>query len=472
MSDTPDNEIQETALMPIDGMVVIEVSEDKTAAYLLITEPKDGGEPVTKEDIDEQLSINEIKYGLDEMAIDDLLFYNKFGKKIRIASGYLPIEGEHGTVEYLYETTDELAPKKNNFDEVDYKDLGLIKNIFIGQIIANIKKSVPGQDGMNVHGAVIPQPPLLEAKYQIGTGTCLSEDESQILASIDGNLRWQKDRFMVDEVLIIKENVDAGTGNIDFIGNIIIKGEVRDNFIVKSKKNITVNCGVTHATLIADGDITIKMGSINSDIISKGNVKIGFCEGSKIECDGDLSSPAFVSSNIFCGGVMSANTGKGVVTGGKYTAILGMDINILGSESFIKTEVTLGNAAVLNEEKLELMQSIVNLEGHIKKLLQIAELLQEHKKKFGNLSADREAMLTTSIRSRFTYQREIKQLNHRIAEINSELESKQDMALIIRKEIWPNVKVKIGSSVMRIETNTPRCKIGFTPDGELGIIQL
>lgn len=467
--DSTEEEVLEIA---IDSMVVIEISADQTIAYLLVTEPRHGGAEVVKEDILSQIDANDIKYGLDLSVIDELIEKKIYNKKLCIAKGFLPIAGENGYIKYLFEPTSELAPKKNKMDIVDYKDLGLIKNTVTGTVIAEIKESVPGTDGMDVKGKIIPQPPLVEAKYQIGAGTQLSDDETKIIASIDGNLCWQRDRFVVEETLIIKGDVDVSTGNIDFIGNIIIKGEVKENFKVISKKNITINTSAIGATVIADGDVVVGMGSINSDIISKGNMKIGFCEGSKIECGGDLTAQTFISSNIYCSGVLRAITGKGVVVGGKVTALEGADVNIVGSESFIKTRITLGNGAVLQEEMLDHKDRIKELNEHIRKLLQVAEILQEHKKNFGQLSADREAMLTTAIRSRFTFQREIKQRNSRINEIEIELLNKQEISMIIRKQIWPGSRVRIGTDVLNVEERYSRCIIGYNPTGELGFLPL
>jgi len=472
---TENNNIQRTASesmrLPVDGMVIIDVSENKLNAYLSITEDRDGGEPVTFEDVMEELNSRGI-VNADLDAVRALIDSKRYAFKICVSKGRMPINGVDGKIEYFFETSNELVPKKGKSGDVDYKDLGLVRNITMGEIIAKITHPTEGEPGENVFGQDINAINGKPAKYGAGPGTALSEEETEIYAAISGNLVWQKDRFAVEETLVIKESVDAATGNIDFIGSVLVKGNVMENFTVKSKKNITINGSVTNATIIADGDITINLGSINSDVVAQGNVKLSFCESSKVECQGDFSSQSVIGGEVYCGGTFSATAGRGVVFGGKHTALSGFVANIIGTESYTKTQITLGNSAVLTEEKLELSNKIKDLEERTKKLLQVAEILQEHKKNFGQLSADREAMLTTSIRSRFTFQREVKQLSLRIKEIEKELGSAHDQYVVVNKQIWPGVIVRIGTELLIVDRNLSKIMIGKDADGILAYLPL
>jgi len=453
--------------IPVNGAVVLTVSEDKLTASLYITEERDGGMPITREDISREIEKQKITYNVDLAAAQELLEEKRYNKKILLSKGFMPINGQDGQIRYLFEATNELVPKKGKLGEVDYKDLGLVRNITEGEIIAKITQPTDGIPGMNVYGMPLPAVNGKPPKYGVGAGTALSEDETEISAIINGNLAWQKDRFAVEETIVIKESVDVATGNIDFIGNVLIKGEVKENFTVKSKKNITINGTATGATIIADGDVTINLGSINSDIVAQGDIKVGFCENSKIECRGNFISQSIIGGEIFCGGSINAVTGRGVVVGGKYTALNGFNANIIGSESYAKTYVTLGNNAVLTEEKLELTSKIKDLEERIKKLLQVSEILQEHKKNNGQLPPDREAMLTTAIRSRFTSQREVKLLIDRIKDIDHELEAFSDQYVIVQKQIWPGVVVRIGTDLLIVDKNLSKIMIGRDGEGRL-----
>jgi hypothetical protein len=457
------------ALIPVNGAVVIDISDDHMNAYLHITEEKDGGNPATKQDIMDEVD----RVGIANANTDaagELIKFKEYKKKIHLAAGSPAKNGVDGKIDYLFETTNELIPKKGKAGEVDFKDLGLVRNIHQGELIAVITHPTEGTPGYNVHGHVLPPLPGKAVKYVVGTGTEINASETEIKAAVSGNLIWQKGGFTVAETLVIAENVDVSTGNIDFIGNVLIKENVAENFVVKSKKTVQVNGTVSGATIIADGDVIINLGSISSNIVAGGGVKLGFCESSKVECGGDFVSQSVIAGQVSCGGNFNATGGRGVVIGGKHTALAGFAANIIGSESYTKTSVTLGNSAVLAEEKIELNNKIEDLEERTKKLLQVAEVLQEYKKNVGQLPADREAMLTTAIRSRFTFQREVKQYAKRIAEIENELNAVVDQYILVNKHIWPGVTVRIGSELMIVDTHVTKVMIGKDAEGHLAFL--
>ena len=116
------------------------------------------------------------------------------------------------------------------------------------------------------------------AKFSVGKGTELVNDGTEIIASVDGNLVYTNGSFCIEESLLIRGDVDVSSGNIDFIGDIMVKGNVMEGFSVTSKKNVTIFGTVTNGTVTADGNITIKLGSINSKLRSeKGSITPHSC---------------------------------------------------------------------------------------------------------------------------------------------------------------------------------------------------
>jgi hypothetical protein len=456
--------------IPVNGAVIIEISEDNMNAYLYITEERDGGIAVSKDDVTSEVMRRNIANSFLETA-HELVNFKEYNKKILIGAGHPPKNGVDGKIEYLFETTNDLVPKKGKLGEVDFKDLGLVRNIHQGELIAQIVHPTEGFPGANVYGQPLLPFPGKAPKFTVGKGTEINAEETEIKAAVSGNLIWDKGGFVVDETLVIGENVDVSTGNIDFIGNVLIKENVAENFTVKSKKNVTVNGNVSGATIIADGDIIINLGCVFSDIVAGGDVKLGFCESSKVECGGNFVCQSVIAGQVYCGGSFNATGGRGVVIGGKHTALTGFAANIIGSESYTKTSVTLGNSAVLAEEKLDLSNKIQDLEDRTKKLLQVAEVLQEYKKNNGGqLPADREAMLTTAIRSRFTFQREVKQFQKRISEIDQELNAVVDQYIVVNKHIWPGVTARIGAELLIVDTHMQKIMIGKDGEGQLAFL--
>ncbi|GHV46297.1 polymerase [Clostridia bacterium] len=446
-----------------NGTVTVEVAANRSAARLTIIAPVGSGTPATIEDARDALAHASVTYGVNNDALTELVGSRKYSIPTVVAEWSAPADGAPGEIEYLFPQTDLLAPRKNERGEVDYRDLGLVNNVLADTLIAKIKLPTDPTDGTDVCGNSVAGKPGQPARYLVGKGSYLTDDGTEIRAGVDGNLRWDKNHFVVDEVLVIAKNVDVTTGNINFIGSVNIKGEIKEGFTVTSKKDVTVSGSVTQATIIADGNIKLNLGCINSNITAKGDVNISFCEGSKIECDGNLSAQSFVGCEVFCGSTILATTGKGVIVGGKFTALIGFDVNTIGSENYTKTHVTLGKGAVLSTEKQEQEDKISDLEEQIVRLAQVANMLQETKKKMGSLTPDRENMLTTAIRSRFTLSREIKQRESRIAEINAELVAAADTRIMVRKDLWPGVKIRLGTQSMKIDNHWAKTMVLLDP---------
>ncbi|MFZ4575464.1 MAG: FapA family protein, partial [Phycisphaerales bacterium] len=69
----------------------------------------------------------------------------------------------------------------------------------------------------------------------------------------------------VNPTLEIRGNVDFSTGSVDFPGDVVVFGDVRDCFTVKSGRDLTVHHLVDGATLHAARDCTLRHGMASKD---------------------------------------------------------------------------------------------------------------------------------------------------------------------------------------------------------------
>lgn len=449
--------------IPVHALVEISVTPNLTNAFMEISAPQNGGMDVTLEQIKSAIAEKNISYGIYEDALPDIVAKKRYGENICIASWLPPEDGIDGTIKYRYDKESVIAPVEDEHGTVDYKNLGLVKNILRGEPIADITMPTQGKPGTDISGKPVHQHIGVAVSVNLGNGTVLTEDGTQIIAAVDGNLRYLGGTFVVEEELIIRGDIDVKTGNVDFIGNVIIKGNVLEGYSVTSKKNITINGTVTSAVIKADGDITVRIGSINSDIDCKGNVKLGFCENSKIRCDGNVEAATFVGGEVYAGESILA-TGKGVMMGGKYTALKNIEAATFGSDGYAKTLITLGNNAVLSEEMDQLTHKNEELEDKIDQLGKILTTLTELAKA-AKLTPERERMKVDAMKSRFQLRGEVNRNNSRIAEIEKTLELKQNLSVSCRKEFYPGVMIRINSFVHQVNVYTSRSKATIGKEG-------
>lgn len=364
----------------LHSVVEITVDPNRTTAFMSFSRPANGGLDITYEKAMAALNEKNVSYGILENDIKLAVEQRRYDENICAARWDAPQDGVDGTIKYFYNIETHAAPVENEHGVVDYKNLGVVRNITAGTPIAAITMPTEGAPGKDVTGRVVAQRKGVPAKVNVGNGTSLINDGTEIIAAVDGNLVYRNGAFQVDETLVINGDVDVSSGNIDFIGTVTVKGSVFEGFRVTSKRDINVNGSANGAELSADGNISVKIGIINTEVECNGDVKIGFCENSKVRAEGNVESASFVGGEVFAGKKILA-TGKGVIMGGKYTALDGIEASVIGSENYTKTLLTLGNNAVLSEERDKLEKLNTELEDKADQLGKMLVTLSELAKK-------------------------------------------------------------------------------------------
>lgn len=471
MGDNNINEINNTAsdyhTAPVDGDVIISVNPSCSEAFMILYGASNGGKEVDYDRIMSELKKIGIVHGIDSSAINQAIHSRNFENQTSIAKWTAPVEGKNGTIKYSFSKTTEAKPIENAKGFVDYKDLGIIRNITSGTVIAEISFPTEGTPGTDLKGNSVAQRPGVNAVFGLGSNTELTKDGSKIIASVSGNLVYRGGAFCVDTVVTIKGDVDSSVGNIDFIGDIVIRGEVCEGFKVSSMQNITVMGNVTGCTIEAGKNVTIKKGCINSKVIAHGDAVFGFCEHSNITCDGSVTAQNFVICTVYCGQTLIAKDARGSLMGGKYTCLKGAECQNIGSKNYTLTELCIGDNAILAEEKSKLEKAITEIDTKILRCNQIVDFLSEKKKAIFRLPEDKEELLGSSVRSRVMLGMEKKKNLKRIAEIELALQQKQYLAITCKGTVYPGVRVTINDCVFKFESETVRCKIYLDELGDI-----
>lgn len=462
----PENNLNTASVLPVDCEISVTVSPNGSEACVTVTPPQNGGAEVTAEAILRKLAELNVTYGIDSEALNALVNDRRYGERVRVARWKPAVNGEDGTITYHYDKKVEIAPVEDEHGFVDYKNLGLVRTVHKGDVIADITLPTQGESGMDVRGKVLRQIVGKKASYAIGTNTELTEDGTRIIASTDGNINYKGNAFTVEQVVTINGDVDASVGNINFVGDVIVKGEVLEGFKISSNANIVVAGNVNGASLEADGDIIIKKGCINSKVVAHGSVTINFCERSDIRCDGTLTSSNFVICDVYCGElVMKGNTGG--LMGGKYTSLDSVEISSIGTKNYTPTQLTVGDNALLAEERNAVQNEIEKDQKNIGELTMIINFLNEKKKELHSLPEDKEKILGNACRQKILLGVEVSKLNKRVDEINTTLSSRQYLTVGCKGYMYPGVKIIINDAVFKADVEYVRTRIRLGEDGEI-----
>ncbi len=92
----------------------------------------------------------------------------------------------------------------------------------------------PGKPGVDVKGAQIPVPEPDDPAFSAGSGTRFNEERTEIFSTTEGEPHLDVMGVVsVNKELKIKGDVGFETGNIEFDGNVIVPGTVKEGFKVK-----------------------------------------------------------------------------------------------------------------------------------------------------------------------------------------------------------------------------------------------
>lgn len=431
----------------LDGQITVLVDEEYMWAKVVVTNPT-GGKAVAFEDVMQELKNNGVTAHINENAVRECVEHageNLSG--VIVAEAIPAVNGADGVVNYAFDTNCELKP---TIDEetgiVNFRELGKVRNIMKGTLIATIKLNTMGTPGNDIRGNEIKCTNGNPPKYTIGSGTMLSNDQSKIYAASDGNIRWDKDKFVVDTVVTISGNVDASVGNIDFVGDVIVKGGISDGFCVKGKK-VDIKQNVNNATVEASESITISGGAVHARLSCEKDIKMSFAENSSIYCGGNLESKSLINCEVLCEGEVNVVSGKGVIIGGECIAYHNITANQVGSESYTKTTINLGNTAVLMKSHKELKDNFKTLSENYSRLKTLYEKLNDLRK-VQELTDQQEHARKQAFLFIMNERNTMADMTAKIEQNEKILAKSRLLQLIVKKRCYPGVSLKLYNTIL------------------------
>ncbi|MGC8971012.1 MAG: DUF342 domain-containing protein [bacterium] len=327
-----------------EDRIKIRVSPDKLKAFITITPSEE--ELITEDDIREALSKAKIKFGIKE---EDISYIVKLqvAEDILIAEGIPPESGEDASIRYLVSLgKKELVPKENPDGTVDFRDLGFVENVNKGDVLAIKTPPTEGKPGINVYGEPIPPRKGRDIKIPRGKNTEISEDGLKLIATISGTPTVAEGTISVSPILEIHRDVDYSTGNIDFVGSVLIRGSIRSHFTVRCGHNLEVWKDIENANVEVGGNLIVRRGiygESDKKVTVKGNLFAKIIRNTEIEVYGDIVvEQGILDSNIKCGGNIRVISNRGIICGGNVWALKSVYSSQIGSSYGTKTVIIVG----------------------------------------------------------------------------------------------------------------------------------
>ncbi|HEY8889427.1 MAG TPA: flagellar assembly protein A [Clostridium sp.] len=219
----------------------------------------------TEREIKNELQNYNIKYGIIEMNIVKATQDNEI-VELLIANGKKIIEAVDDRLEIKYKkASNENSKIYDNEESIDYKAIGSVLGVEEGQVLAILYPGKNGQDGLDISGKLIKAKIVKKITLGVGEG-CKMIDEYTVVATSQGRPSTRGNTFFVYKTHKIDGDVEIKTGNIQFVGDIVISGSVREGMKVEAGNSILVKNNVAQSVITASGDVVVRGNVISSTI--------------------------------------------------------------------------------------------------------------------------------------------------------------------------------------------------------------
>ncbi|MDA0747496.1 MAG: FapA family protein [bacterium] len=367
--------------VPLDGLA---------AFFLNLSPPASTSLPPSPDEIRATLAAAGIISGIREEAIQDVCSkWERLSILAPLAYGRPPIPPQDGTPGFSFEFQLQAGAIQSD-GSIDFKERNLFPPVKKDALLARSIPPVPGKPGQTVRGEEIPTTVPIGIALEAGENVRLQESNGaqQLYADIDGGASVQifeiatpdgpvkRYNVAVHPVAQIAGDVNYHTGNINFLGNVEIRGSVTSGFHVSATGDISISGSVENAVrLQAGGNITIRQGILGQDthVKAAGAVAAKFIHHARVQTGGDVVVGSYIhNAHIHSKGsvVVEGRGGSGGgIVGGETWAHKSITSRNAGSERNTSTFLAAGTDLDLHTRYDKVEQCTLQVDAFLRNLL-------------------------------------------------------------------------------------------------------
>lgn len=347
----PSNNEKQASKTPViekDGRCQVIYSIDMLEAFLLIEPPSGGRWPTLKEAT--TLIETEKILDYDQNAIAEAIERHRTNP-VRFAQGKPEVNGRDTELKINYELKDlhkifieGLVADQSG--RVDYHQVKTVQTVTMGDIVAEKIMRTSGENGVDVHGRIIPAVPGVDRPIKLGKNVKWDEESLNVIATDSGKPTLINNILNVLPIHEIHGDVNFHTGNICFDGDIIIHGNVENGFKVEAGGDIVIIGYVEAAEVTAGGKLSVKgrvFGNDKGKLICDGDFYAKEVEHTTVVCKGTVMvHEAIMHSHVFADKKVVVEYGKGWIVGGSIHAGEEISARVIGSRLNTVTDLEIG----------------------------------------------------------------------------------------------------------------------------------
>lgn len=443
-----------------DASLSIEIAQDEMQAFVRMIPPRAGGRTLEEEQVIQSLSQRGIVEGVKKEEITRMLDEEIYHNPVEVAKGALPVNGEDAKIEFKFRTSNDalVLTEDEKTHKMDFHNLNLVENVVVGQVLAvRIPASKP-QPGRTVTGKKLEAKPGKDLPIPIGKNCKLEENGNKAVSEINGQVQLVKGLIVVDPIYEVQGDVGLSTGNIVFLGSVLVRGNVDDGFTIKAAGNIDIRGSVGKSKLEAEGDVYLRQGCAGKDdaeVIAGHDIYAKFVEHAKmLKAENDIIiTEGLMHSKVMAGKRVVCNGKRAQIVGGEVLAGEEVNAKTIGSPSYTETVIEVGIDPKSREEMVLLTTERADLREKSKEVsLNVNTLMEQKKAMRGKLAPEKEELLLTLSTQRDEMSRRLTEVEERINQIKSYLDALEEKGKVaVQKTCYPKVKIMVRNAGLEVK---------------------
>ena len=458
--------VSEEIVHPYAEFVDNRISADCMRAEAVFYPPFVGADMLTMEEIVKDLQYLGIKHGIDNNSIEQMLSVREYGKAYNVAAGTAPRDGQDGYIEYKFNTELKPRPKINDDGTVDFHTLENINHVNKGDVVAVLHREDRGDDGIDLLGRRVLPKKVNHVVFRHGKNLVQSEDGKELISQISGHVVLEGDKIFVSNVLELV-NVDNSTGDIDYDGDVVIKGNVVAGFTVKAAGNITVSGIVEGATVIAGGSITFNrgiQGMTKAVVKAGGSIVSKFIESAEsVSAGGSIEADSILHSKVTSKETIKASGKNGLIIGGDVKAVYMIEAKAIGNTMGTNTTVGVGVNPAMKRRVDELKNSLDKLGNNKIQLDQLLSAIRKKQELEGSRDAEKHELQTKTMRNVIMLEQEITKQKKELEELRKQIGEEKRACIKVYDAAYVGVKLVFGDQCTFLKKKYDYCQ--FVKEG-------
>lgn len=446
-----------------DAAVWIKIADDGMIAWLYLFSPQNGGADITEEGLLTAMREAGVHYGFDPEEIGRIARQKCYFQLFLAARGKAAVNGKNGELVDCVARESTITVNRGEDGSVNYENVTAYHNVKQGDVIGNIIPPTEGEDGINVRGEKVRARHGRPADLPLGGNFSLSPDGKSLIAAIDGQVSFRNNKFILERLLVIDGDVDLSVGNLNFDGDIVIGGDVRDGYHVEATGNITIRGMVEDAFVCAGGNICLEKGmngNGSGSLDAQGEIRSKFLENCVVRSSGNVYAGSIIWCTVSCDDSVIVTSEKGAIIGGTCTAANCVEANSIGSRSNRPTTIVIGNTPNMVEQRRVLEEKLEKLEAEHEEVAKNVAYLERY---YDSLPEDRRALLSQLRLKNPVLQMKKTRLQKKLDDL---CQSMMDVSQgrIICGTLYPFTKIQFGAAFMMTEEIYQGCTVRADKD--------